>query len=126
MLFLQNYVCGIILTDLATEKRLAESRSDNEQHKKLAEMWGSLDRSMLTLYQIVTEGIHWGETMEPLEGIPMITVMFVMYVAFAVFALMNVVTGVFVNKAISAAESDHDLVWAKLVPGRASRRLVSR
>eukprot|EP00747_Dinoflagellata_sp_TGD_P136118 gnl/TRDRNA2_/TRDRNA2_175522_c1_seq12.p1 gnl/TRDRNA2_/TRDRNA2_175522_c1~~gnl/TRDRNA2_/TRDRNA2_175522_c1_seq12.p1 ORF type:complete len:566 (-),score=108.41 gnl/TRDRNA2_/TRDRNA2_175522_c1_seq12:495-2192(-) len=105
-LLLQTYICGIIITDVVTEKRLTQSRSESEHDEKLEDLWGTLDRSMLTLYQIITEGVPWGETLDPLRGIPMITLLFVLYVAFAVFALMNIVTGLFVHTAMKIADDE--------------------
>eukprot|EP00747_Dinoflagellata_sp_TGD_P193195 gnl/TRDRNA2_/TRDRNA2_59054_c0_seq1.p1 gnl/TRDRNA2_/TRDRNA2_59054_c0~~gnl/TRDRNA2_/TRDRNA2_59054_c0_seq1.p1 ORF type:complete len:561 (-),score=89.74 gnl/TRDRNA2_/TRDRNA2_59054_c0_seq1:31-1713(-) len=113
LLALQTYMCGIILTDMVTEKREAQSSGEHESHEEISRMWGSLDRSMLTLYQIVTEGIHWGEAMGPLRDIPMITTVFVLYVAFSCFALMNVITGIFVDSALNIAEEEKKDVLMK-------------
>lgn len=59
--------------------------------------YGSLDRTMLTLFQSVTGGLDWANAVHPLmehvNGI-WTALIFTVYVAFAALAMQNVVTGV--------------------------------
>jgi len=63
---------------------------------------------MLSLYQVVSDGLHWSELVKPLEGVcsPWLALLFALYMSFALFALLNVVTGVFVESALRIAEED--------------------
>merc|ERR1711988_1615473 len=63
---------------------------------------------MLTLFESVTEGIHWGEVLDPLSTCcsPVFSVIFVCYMAFMIFALMNVATAIFVESALHVATEE--------------------
>eukprot|EP00747_Dinoflagellata_sp_TGD_P187760 gnl/TRDRNA2_/TRDRNA2_45737_c0_seq2.p1 gnl/TRDRNA2_/TRDRNA2_45737_c0~~gnl/TRDRNA2_/TRDRNA2_45737_c0_seq2.p1 ORF type:complete len:405 (+),score=69.54 gnl/TRDRNA2_/TRDRNA2_45737_c0_seq2:926-2140(+) len=111
LLFLFTFIFGVFLTDLVTEWKSSHS-DEFEKHPVLEEMFGSLDRTMLSLYETVSDGIHWGEVLKPLAECisPWMTVGFVLYMAFSLFALMNVITGIFVESACRAAEEEKQKV----------------
>jgi len=71
--------------------------------------YGSVGRSMFTLYIATSGGADWGALAGPLahvwEFLPMI---FGLYVAFLTVGVLNVVTGLFVQSATKAAEEDSD------------------
>lgn len=79
-----------------------------EEAEELLRFFGTLDRTMLSLYQTISDGIHWHEVMEPLARhcSGWLAPIFALYIAFALFALMNVITGVFVESAMRTAEDD--------------------
>lgn len=73
--------------------------------------FGSLPMTMYSLWKALTGGADWEAYCDPLFEIsPMMGVIFVLFIAFAICALFNVVTGIFVNKALKVAEGDMDLV----------------
>eukprot|EP00747_Dinoflagellata_sp_TGD_P179348 gnl/TRDRNA2_/TRDRNA2_30014_c0_seq1.p1 gnl/TRDRNA2_/TRDRNA2_30014_c0~~gnl/TRDRNA2_/TRDRNA2_30014_c0_seq1.p1 ORF type:complete len:535 (+),score=99.22 gnl/TRDRNA2_/TRDRNA2_30014_c0_seq1:58-1662(+) len=111
MLFLFTFIFGVFLTELVTDWKI--SCGENlEKHHELDEMFGTLTRSMLSLYQTMSEGIHWKEVMDPLvENIsPWMALYFVFYMGFTLFALMNVITGIFVESAMRAAADEQQQV----------------
>uniref|UniRef100_A0A7S2INN8 EF-hand domain-containing protein n=1 Tax=Zooxanthella nutricula TaxID=1333877 RepID=A0A7S2INN8_9DINO len=66
----------------------------------LLQYWGSVIRSVYTLFQAMCGGVDWGLVAEPLVEItPVMGLLFCMYIAVAVFCVMNIVTGVFVENA---------------------------
>merc|ERR1719433_2363776 len=78
--------------------------------------WGSLPRSMFTLFKSITGGISWHECVVPLQDLGWLYVtLFTTFIAFSVFAVMNVVTAVFCQSAIESAQSDRDLVTMDLL-----------
>eukprot|EP00747_Dinoflagellata_sp_TGD_P082129 gnl/TRDRNA2_/TRDRNA2_161575_c2_seq1.p1 gnl/TRDRNA2_/TRDRNA2_161575_c2~~gnl/TRDRNA2_/TRDRNA2_161575_c2_seq1.p1 ORF type:complete len:276 (+),score=28.56 gnl/TRDRNA2_/TRDRNA2_161575_c2_seq1:1-828(+) len=105
---LQCYVYAIILTEMVTDLRMEEVSAQQElKHAELIqEGYGSLDRSMLTLYMIITSGIDWNSALQPLRHDTGVKILFVVYVTCSTFALMNVVTGVFVETAMHVAKDD--------------------
>eukprot|EP00747_Dinoflagellata_sp_TGD_P103287 gnl/TRDRNA2_/TRDRNA2_168913_c0_seq6.p1 gnl/TRDRNA2_/TRDRNA2_168913_c0~~gnl/TRDRNA2_/TRDRNA2_168913_c0_seq6.p1 ORF type:complete len:480 (-),score=67.96 gnl/TRDRNA2_/TRDRNA2_168913_c0_seq6:60-1499(-) len=111
LLILMTYLAGIFLTEITSQYR-CQNANDGREHsnEELVSLYGSLVRSMITLYETVTDGIHWGEAMDPLERniSYWITPVFIAYITFAIFAVMNVVTGVFVESSIRQAEEDRD------------------
>jgi len=116
LLFLIIYVLGVCLTQLVLDHRLAgmqEGKNDSEviaAEATLETYFGSLIRSLLSLYQCITGGIDWDSLVSPLNDriSPVVGFLFTLYIAFAVLALMNVVTGVFVESALLTAKRDQD------------------
>ncbi|CAK9079090.1 Sodium channel protein type 11 subunit alpha (NaN) (Sensory neuron sodium channel 2) (Sodium channel protein type XI subunit alpha) (Voltage-gated sodium channel subunit alpha Nav1.9) [Durusdinium trenchii] len=106
LLLLIMYIFGILFTDVVLNYFL-EHASDGD----LEEYFGSLYLSIRTLFRSISNGVTWGHAADSLEQIGMEWVqVFHLYVAFCSFALLNVMTGVFCNSAIKAAERDHDTV----------------
>eukprot|EP00929_Paragymnodinium_shiwhaense_P054707 TRINITY_DN27423_c0_g1_i2.p1 TRINITY_DN27423_c0_g1~~TRINITY_DN27423_c0_g1_i2.p1 ORF type:complete len:768 (+),score=181.28 TRINITY_DN27423_c0_g1_i2:201-2306(+) len=72
--------------------------------------FSSLGRSVLSLWQAMSGGFDWDTLAKPmLEEIGVwLALIFTGYIAFAILALMNVVTGVFVQTALTSAKSEED------------------
>eukprot|EP00933_Yihiella_yeosuensis_P055403 TRINITY_DN54161_c0_g1_i1.p1 TRINITY_DN54161_c0_g1~~TRINITY_DN54161_c0_g1_i1.p1 ORF type:complete len:235 (+),score=54.23 TRINITY_DN54161_c0_g1_i1:42-707(+) len=71
--------------------------------------FGSVGRSMFTLYKSVTGGLSWHDATTPLEEVSWVAVwVFVCYIGFTVLAVLNVVTGVFCHSAIEASTADKE------------------
>jgi len=97
------YVFAVMFTSVARERM----ESLAQPNKKLDINFGTVLRSMHTLYQSVTGGHDWGATAELLQEINDVWLMvFIIYQFVMTFALMNVVTGVFCNGAIEGAQQD--------------------
>jgi len=97
------FCIGLPLTQIVTNHKI--STPEEEVDEALLELFGSLDRSMLSLYETLSDGIHWGELNEPLsKWSPWFGLIFVGYSAFAIFAIANVVLGTFVDSAMATAE----------------------
>jgi len=105
MIFLIVYVCGVGITEVVTDVKI---RAKMQHDHPLLALYGSLGISMLTLYETISEGRPWSEAMEPLsaECSSLVALVFPLYIAFTVFALLNVITGVFVDTALSTAIDD--------------------
>ena len=112
-----TFLIGVYITDAVTSYKVnvdATADTSSESSLQLQAYYGSLDRSMLAIYETMTEGVHWSEIMNPLvECIsPWFIVLFVVYISFTLFVLLNVVTSVFVGSALSHAEEDQKLMVA--------------
>eukprot|EP00927_Polykrikos_kofoidii_P083060 TRINITY_DN8418_c0_g1_i3.p1 TRINITY_DN8418_c0_g1~~TRINITY_DN8418_c0_g1_i3.p1 ORF type:complete len:664 (-),score=99.18 TRINITY_DN8418_c0_g1_i3:158-2149(-) len=107
VLFIFTYTCSVPITMIVTTYTLTHPENDEARHA-LEGFYGSLDRSMLALFQAITDGFHWRELLEPLEKhcSPWFTVVFVIYIGFTQLAVMNILTGLFVESAIKTAEED--------------------
>jgi len=74
--------------------------SDCHLKRLLLQYWGSVIRTVYTLFQAMCGGVDWGMVAEPLVEItPVLGLLFCMYIAVSVFCVMNIVTGVFVENA---------------------------
>merc|ERR1740130_588243 len=67
----------------------------------------SLTKSLMTVFQTTTGGVPWEQLSTALQDqIPWINWLWVVYIAFVTFAISNVVTGIFVDQAMSSASND--------------------
>jgi len=114
LLFLLVYVFGVYFTQLVLDHRLSLKGDTVEPSPSLQSLefyFGSLGRSILSLYQAISGGVDWDDLAVPLISRISALVGFVvaLYVAFAMLALLNVVTGVFVESALKSAKEDRDM-----------------
>jgi len=69
--------------------------------------YGTLGRSMLTLFMAISGGIDWKDAVAPLSTLSeIIDYLMGVYVFFTVFCLINVVTGIFVDNAKALGEQE--------------------
>mmetsp|Transcript_148729 Transcript_148729/g.262960 ORF Transcript_148729/g.262960 Transcript_148729/m.262960 type:complete len:627 (+) Transcript_148729:44-1924(+) len=117
LILLAMFITSVYFTQMVTDHKVSQmdkttveerARMMNLEDPRLLEFYGTLDRTMLTLYQTISEGIHWDAAMEPLRVhcSAWMPVSFSLYVAFVTFAMLNVITGVFVESAIQTANED--------------------
>jgi voltage-gated sodium channel len=109
MLIVLMFIVGVTLTQIVSDHRM--DSTPGEHHLILSGKFGSVYRSMLTLYQCNTGGMDWKDATDPLDDYNvsiMLTPLFCLYVAFFVLAIMNVVTGVFVESALKSAKDDKE------------------
>eukprot|EP00929_Paragymnodinium_shiwhaense_P019676 TRINITY_DN13335_c0_g2_i1.p1 TRINITY_DN13335_c0_g2~~TRINITY_DN13335_c0_g2_i1.p1 ORF type:complete len:705 (+),score=175.58 TRINITY_DN13335_c0_g2_i1:150-2264(+) len=102
------YTVGVILT-LIVDDHLSGVIDLTEKDEDLRRYYGSVMTSVYYLFAGVVGGISWTYLSEPLFEVSLVSgPLFCFYIAFCYFAVMNVVTGVFVDKAIRTAEQDRD------------------
>lgn len=103
------YVFGMVLTEQVRDFKNVSHGHEIDLGAML-HFFGSLDRSMLTLFWAIAGGLSWAEATQPLSdyGFEWTGFLFVLYVASMSFATLNVLTGVFVNSATVAAASEAD------------------
>mmetsp|Transcript_38604 Transcript_38604/g.70215 ORF Transcript_38604/g.70215 Transcript_38604/m.70215 type:complete len:748 (+) Transcript_38604:100-2343(+) len=98
------YVWGLVFLQIV-------SASDDYLHDEHLQYWfGSLGRSMLTMFECVLSGVSWDSIVSPLmrDVSPIMGVIFVMYIAVSLFAMMNLVTGLFVAEVTNKVREDKD------------------
>eukprot|EP00930_Biecheleria_cincta_P097269 TRINITY_DN88994_c0_g1_i1.p1 TRINITY_DN88994_c0_g1~~TRINITY_DN88994_c0_g1_i1.p1 ORF type:complete len:598 (-),score=108.91 TRINITY_DN88994_c0_g1_i1:58-1779(-) len=124
LIFVFIYAVGIIITQLVAEHKVAVGHEEMEHQEQLLEYYGTLDQAMVSLYMIISEGIHWSELMEPLAKhiSPSIKYLFVVFVGFQLFAMMNIITACFVDNAMKiAVEAERkevvDSIWTMIEGG---------
>eukprot|EP00930_Biecheleria_cincta_P057640 TRINITY_DN4353_c0_g1_i1.p1 TRINITY_DN4353_c0_g1~~TRINITY_DN4353_c0_g1_i1.p1 ORF type:complete len:654 (+),score=94.13 TRINITY_DN4353_c0_g1_i1:268-1962(+) len=117
LLFLLVYIFAVYFTQVVLDYRVnlqEEMKSGNyitkNADRELEAHFGSLSRSILSLYQAITGGVDWSDLSNPLiEQVSVLVGMVLsFYIAFGVLALLNVVTGVFVEAALKSARDDKD------------------
>eukprot|EP00913_Durusdinium_trenchii_P018409 g17294.t1 len=95
------------------DHRRGEKLLDEQQLEDVKSQFGSVLESMLSLYMAVTGGNDWSMYFDTVSMCGVFyTVLFLLFNFFFVFALFNIMTGVFVERALTAAIPDRDeLIW---------------
>merc|ERR1740130_841112 len=108
LIFFLVFVMGVFLTQLVTDASKAEP--DNMELRASLKMFGTLDMACLVLFQSLTGGVDWGETLVPLMDhiSPSVGIVFCMYISFGVLCMLNVVTGIFVESACNSSAEEKD------------------
>jgi len=107
LLLLLIFVVGICFTQVIADVAEGEPQVLREGTDTF-EFYGSLMRSVMSLYQSITSGVSWRDASLPLErhsGI--MGLVFAIYIAFAALAMLNVITGVFVESAMASAREEN-------------------
>jgi len=116
ILMLFTFMVGVYITQLVTVHVLS--------HEELADVdpvfknnFGTLGRTILSLYQAVCGGILWKDLLNPLmEHIsPWTSLIFCLYSGFVLFALMNIATGVFVENVRRNSDNDKEHYLVEVV-----------
>lgn len=118
LLLLMMYIIGVMFTNAVASYRVEQIRKGTEStsscledvlNKDLSYWWGSLGRSILSLYEAVQGGADWDNLVSPLMEISTVfSLVFAAYIAFTLLAMMNVITGIFVESALKIAERQKD------------------
>jgi len=106
MMSLILYIFGLVFLQAATAA-LPDESLDDITRGQLLQYFGSVYRSMLTLYIATTGGEDWGPMASPLVSTGVgYYYLFLFYISFLSMAILNVVMGLFVDAAMKATEKD--------------------
>merc|ERR1740117_2491579 len=116
LLFMLMYVLSIVCMQVISAKEASMGYNLPDEHK-LKYYFGSLDRSMLTLFETIVGGISWDEIAEPLRTDihPFMALFLCFYVVVACYAISNMMTGMFVQKAMQFTAEDSDKQMADCI-----------
>ncbi|CAJ1413572.1 unnamed protein product [Effrenium voratum] len=104
LLLLVNFLFGVVFMQLSMEYL----ETINPQ-AELRQYFGSLPRTMLTLYQAISGGIDWYNAIVTLLPVSeWMEYIFSAYVFFTVFCCLNIVTGIFVDNAKALKVADEE------------------
>lgn len=98
------YVCSVLFLQAVSVHHSAEV------HPHIERWFGGLFRTMLTLIECIFGGVGWDEVINPLVSniSPLLGVAFVIYVSVSICALLNLVTGLFVEKVTQTVRTGRD------------------
>eukprot|EP00929_Paragymnodinium_shiwhaense_P087156 TRINITY_DN47436_c0_g1_i1.p1 TRINITY_DN47436_c0_g1~~TRINITY_DN47436_c0_g1_i1.p1 ORF type:complete len:783 (+),score=171.38 TRINITY_DN47436_c0_g1_i1:54-2402(+) len=84
----------------------------SEESAELRRYFGTLQRTVMTLYQSISGGVDWSEPYNQLDlkGLGGETFFFLFFITFSIFALLNVVAAVFVEHTMQRSQKDRDFV----------------
>mmetsp|Transcript_108978 Transcript_108978/g.170339 ORF Transcript_108978/g.170339 Transcript_108978/m.170339 type:complete len:591 (+) Transcript_108978:59-1831(+) len=110
-------LCMMIYTFSVLFAQLALLASDGDMSDELQYWFGDVSRTGLTLFESILGGASWDTPITLLiNEVSMFSAfMFCFYVAVGLFVMLNVVTGVFIDKAIRAAQEEGDIRLAEAI-----------
>jgi len=111
LLLIIIYIIAVYITQVVTDHLISDVDATSDGTGNLKRLYGSVSRSILSLFQYISGGINWDIGLDPLMVYisPLIGLLFAAYVGFSIFALMNITTGVFVESALKNANKDQEL-----------------
>eukprot|EP00927_Polykrikos_kofoidii_P058337 TRINITY_DN5279_c0_g1_i1.p1 TRINITY_DN5279_c0_g1~~TRINITY_DN5279_c0_g1_i1.p1 ORF type:complete len:317 (+),score=63.97 TRINITY_DN5279_c0_g1_i1:1019-1969(+) len=118
LLLLMIYIVGVYFTQSVTNHlvEMAEGAVLSDGEAQLSYYFGSLSRTLLSLWEAISGGADWdmmaGPLISDIQGDRMAGPVFIAYIAFAMLALMNVVTGFFVHTALLRAKKEEEVFVA--------------
>lgn len=103
--FFAMYIVALFLVQKAAVK-LHDLDSGSEKYDTLDAHFGTFQRATLTLFKATSGGDDWGNILEVVELFDSgwSKTLLILFIVFFQFALFNVVTGIFVEKAMTSAE----------------------
>eukprot|EP00812_Abedinium_dasypus_P010174 NODE_380_length_1617_cov_339.211268.p1 GENE.NODE_380_length_1617_cov_339.211268~~NODE_380_length_1617_cov_339.211268.p1 ORF type:complete len:439 (+),score=150.86 NODE_380_length_1617_cov_339.211268:3-1319(+) len=128
------YTFAILFTEACVDWNVLQCESDvitcgydssEGVPQVLLSHWGTVPKSMLTLYKVATSGMDWGEAVDPLMTLGGAWfALFIFYITFSFFAVINIVTALFCQSAVEFGQNDPDSVIFNNV--QAKKRLIGR
>eukprot|EP00927_Polykrikos_kofoidii_P013022 TRINITY_DN15670_c0_g1_i2.p1 TRINITY_DN15670_c0_g1~~TRINITY_DN15670_c0_g1_i2.p1 ORF type:complete len:817 (-),score=149.10 TRINITY_DN15670_c0_g1_i2:35-2353(-) len=114
LIFALVYIFAILFTQGATDhiaRLVANGQPDHVQIGELNHFYGSLTRTIFSLYIAMSNGMSWEAVLRPLMPVHWsYTLLFMIFITFSIFGLLNVLTSVFVESTIKSAQHYKELV----------------
>eukprot|EP00928_Gymnodinium_smaydae_P014969 TRINITY_DN15494_c0_g1_i1.p1 TRINITY_DN15494_c0_g1~~TRINITY_DN15494_c0_g1_i1.p1 ORF type:complete len:729 (+),score=142.38 TRINITY_DN15494_c0_g1_i1:55-2241(+) len=108
VLILIMYVFAVVFAQAVSDV-LIDNQLTDVKNSELESYYGSVIRSVLTLFQSIIGGVDWDNAINPLWDVNYFFVfLFLLYIAFVQLVVMNVVTGFFLQSAIEQAQQDQE------------------
>jgi len=104
LLFMFVYIFSMYITQMVLFTRMDVEKEDLS-FTELTEWYGTVSTSIASLIQALTGGVDWRDVVQPLfdHVSPMVGMTAICFIVFCVVSVMNIVTGTFVELAMSRA-----------------------
>jgi len=106
LLFMIIFIFSVVLTQIVTSFLM--DNMDSPYKDQLSSYFSDVGSCCLMLFQAITNGLDWNQTLTPLMKAisPWLAVPFLVYITFGTLALSNVITGVFVESALESSQKE--------------------
>eukprot|EP00930_Biecheleria_cincta_P035316 TRINITY_DN24294_c0_g1_i1.p1 TRINITY_DN24294_c0_g1~~TRINITY_DN24294_c0_g1_i1.p1 ORF type:complete len:584 (+),score=70.18 TRINITY_DN24294_c0_g1_i1:69-1820(+) len=102
LIILLSFIFGVLIMQLAVDTMQVSGDSS-----ALTTYYGTVPKSMLSLYKAISGGLDWNEVMEPLLEISwFMEYVFSGYIFFLVFCCLNIIAAIFLENALSYKQKD--------------------
>lgn len=109
LVFLVTYMFGVCFVQGCTS--VVKEGLTPKQALRVEKYWGSVLKSMLSLFMATTSGLDWEAIYDPLkEAGPIFNAIFILYIIFFTFVLVNTLTSIFVDATIRNSEKDYHMI----------------
>mmetsp|Transcript_33816 Transcript_33816/g.95063 ORF Transcript_33816/g.95063 Transcript_33816/m.95063 type:complete len:570 (+) Transcript_33816:171-1880(+) len=108
---LYMFSLGMVISAATHLQEMGEGTTDSAEslREDLLSMYGSVQQSMLTLYQATTGGEDWSVSFDTISSTGWVaSVVYLMFVSFMHIALVNIITGIFVDTALERLAPDRE------------------
>lgn len=103
------YIFGVALTAGVAEHLNDTEAWDKEGSVFLIHHFGTLEGTVLSLFEAMTGGISWGELFDATQDLsPAYPMIFLSFITFTLLGLLNIITGVFVETALGNSKADQE------------------
>eukprot|EP00927_Polykrikos_kofoidii_P042809 TRINITY_DN36866_c0_g1_i1.p1 TRINITY_DN36866_c0_g1~~TRINITY_DN36866_c0_g1_i1.p1 ORF type:complete len:612 (+),score=73.78 TRINITY_DN36866_c0_g1_i1:51-1886(+) len=104
------YIFALLFTQGAVDF-LRDSSVEEEVTIQLRQFFGTLPRSLFSLFSAMSNGIGWEVVVLPWVHVHWVyTLLFLLYITFSMFGLLNVLASVFVESTMRSAAHHRDLL----------------
>jgi len=113
LLFFLLYSFAVCFTQGAVYEMLDWNDSfSDDAYEDLLKYFGSLGKTLYSLYQAISFGINWGVLVDPLLAADsyFTVALFFIFVGVSIFGALNVVTSIFVDSAMQSTQHYQDLL----------------
>eukprot|EP00927_Polykrikos_kofoidii_P034325 TRINITY_DN29138_c0_g1_i1.p1 TRINITY_DN29138_c0_g1~~TRINITY_DN29138_c0_g1_i1.p1 ORF type:complete len:699 (-),score=85.93 TRINITY_DN29138_c0_g1_i1:90-1892(-) len=109
LLVILIYMLGVCLIQIVTDHRKGLPPDDMIQDNvDMERIYGDLSSTCMMLWQCISGGVDWNTAMDPLvrQISGYLALVFVAYIAFSLMAMMNVTTGILVDRVMEDAKKN--------------------
>jgi len=111
ILMVTFYLFGITFTSAVTSSLVVPSDYHQPRNIGVLDAFGTVDRSILSLFMSMSGGNDWIVYYETLKDLTFTyRLFFLLFIIFTLFAIVNIVTGVFVESALQSNMKDRDIM----------------
>lgn len=117
VVFLMVYLFSILLLEIVIEAHAFDTGQDSDVHQAHLKYWfGTVPRAILTMVEAIAGGVSWDECLHVLSKSSWVAVsVFIVYIVIAMLAVLNMLTGLFVDRSMKMVKEERDFhVAAKI------------
>jgi len=113
------FMFGVFFTEGAVTYMADNDLQTAASTEQLRFYYGDLFDTIASLYQAMTGGDSWGQTVRPLYLLPWeYRTVFYVFITFSLWSLLNVVTAIFVDSTLTRSAGDREFVVQAQIEGK--------
>jgi len=111
LLVFDIYCFAVFFTQATLDFFSQQDEPNSEREQRLLDLYGTLSKSLLSLYLAMSGGLNWGVGIEPLFLLDWTySALYLLFISITIFGVLNIVTSVFVDSAMQSTQYHRDLL----------------